>query len=96
MSFSEDLDEFLDTEQGFAVEALYQGNVVHGIFSSDYVAAAGEFADAESAQPRFICKASDMPDVAEGDLIEVNDASYAIGDPEPDGTGLLKLKLFKQ
>lgn len=95
--FTEDLDEFLDTEQGFAVEALYNaGTPVTGIFAKDYFPAPGQLADVESAQPRFACKATSLPDVAQGDTLEVDGVTYKIAEVQPDGTGWLRLVLTKQ
>lgn len=95
--FTEDLAEFLDTEQGFAVQALYNASQpVTGIFAKDYFPAPGQLADIESAQPRFACKAADLPDVVQGDTLEVESITYKIAEVQPDGTGWLRLVLTKQ
>ena len=97
MSFNEELREFLDTEQGFAISALYNAaQAVDGIFSSDYTPIPGELADVESSSPRFGCKADSLPSVKQGDTLQIDGVIYDIVTVQPDGTGWLHLVLMKQ
>lgn len=97
MSFPEELDEFLDTDQGFAITALYNASIeVVGIFSSDYVPIPGELTDVESSSPRFGCKADSLPNVVQGDTLQIDGIIYEIVTVQPDGSGWLHLVLMKQ
>lgn len=98
--FPEELSEFVDTVDGFGDTALYNGaTVVKGIFVNDYVPTAGELVDTESQTPMFSLAAADVPDVAQGDTLQVKGVDYTIASVQPDGTkkdgGWLRLGLFK-
>ena len=96
MSLDEELDEFLDTEDGFSITALYNGSIaVIGNFSNEYFPVPGELADTESAHPRFGCKAESLPDAAEGDTLQIAGIVYDVAGVQPDGTGWLVLALVK-
>lgn len=97
MSFAEDLNEFLDTDQGFAVDALYNAQTaITGIFSNDYFPIGVEHADVESKQPMFACREVDVPDIAEDDTFAIDGTTYKVADPQPDGTGWLRISLIRQ
>jgi hypothetical protein len=92
MAFTEDLAEFLSTDD-FAVAATYNGaTTVNGIFDNDYI----NDSAMESSRPRFVCKQSDVPAVAHGDTLVVSAVTYHVASVEPDGTGLVTLVLEKQ
>ena len=97
MSFKEELDEFLDVDDGLAVTAMYNADTpVLGIFLNEYFPVPGELADTESSHPRFGCKAASLPNVVQGDTLEVDGTVYNITQIQPDGTGWLHLFLVKQ
>lgn len=92
--FSEDLAAFFDTAHGFAIVATYQGATsVTGIFENEYLELDGDSVGAASSEPRFLCQASDVPNVAHGHSIVINGVSYQVCGVEPDGTGLVRLAL---
>ena len=97
MPFTEALDEFLDTDDGLALTALYNADTpVLGIFANEYFPVPGDLVDTESSRPRFGCKAASLPNVVQGDTLQVEGIVYNIAQVQPDGTGWLHLFLVKQ
>lgn len=91
MAFTEDLDEFLDTDDGFAVTATIGGVDVSAIFSNradDVLGVAG-------TQPVLTVKSSDVAATARGTAVVVSSVSYTVAKIEPDGTGLSRVILEK-
>lgn len=95
MAFPEDLPAFFDTSSGFAVPAVWKNAVaVDGIFENDYVEdLAGTIAGLESRVPAFICAEEDVDGVLQGDDFEVDGVAYRVAGVQPDGTGLVRLRL---
>lgn len=77
------------------IAALYNGSTsVDGIFSKDYVDAGGASnVDFESSTPAFVCQAADVPAIARDDTFVINGTTYSVTGIEPDGTGLVVMKL---
>lgn len=98
MAFAEDLDEFLDTTQGFAVTATYQGATsVNGIFDGSYAEAnAGGGAAIVGSRPTFLCKLASVPSVAQGHALVVNSTNYVVAEIHEDGQGMVLLVLTEQ
>lgn len=97
MAFTEDLSDFFDTEHGFAVTVVYDGNVsVEGIFDAEYFEPSAGMAGVQSSQPVFLCMTADVEDAAHGETLEIDDDTYHIVGVEPDGTGITMLRLEKQ
>ncbi len=98
MAFTEDPSEFLDTTHGFAVVATWKGTTsVNGIFDDDYFEdGVGQGPGAESSQPRFLCRSSDVPAVAQNDTLAIGAVNYVVTSVHPDGTGMTLLILEKQ
>lgn len=97
----EDLDAFLtlDTSGGFASTATIAlqgaGTIsVRGIFDDPYLdAQLGEY-HLDTSAPRFLCKSSEVGDVARGDTITIGATVYDITEsPMHDGTGMATIKL---
>ena len=89
MAFTEDLDEFLDVDDGFAVTATIASVAVTGIFSkssADALMAAG-------TQPVLTVKSTDVAATARGTAVVVNGTNYTVAKIEPDGTGFSKVLL---
>jgi len=97
MAFTEDLGEFFDTSQGFAVAATWNGSTtIEGIFDNEYFEdPTGRGAGGESSQPSFICIEDDVEGAAHGDTLEVEAVVYTVVGVQPDGAGLVKLVLQK-
>lgn len=99
----ENLDDFLvaETAGGFAVPAVLsfsdtekESRTISGIFDALYVdAQLGEY-HADTDEPRFTCKMSDVHDAKRGDYLTVDGKTYNImSKPQGDGTGMAVLRL---
>jgi hypothetical protein len=94
VSFVEDLSGFFSTAD-FAVAALYNGaTTVNGIFDAAYEEPLGNAV--EGAAPIFQCAAADLLSVAHGDTFLINAKTYKVRGVEPDGTGVMLLRLEEQ
>lgn len=94
MAFTENLAPFFSISD-FAVAALWKGTTsVNGIFDNGYLEAIAGVT--EGSAPTFTCSAADVPSVAHGDALVVNAASYQVRGVEPDGTGVVLLRLEAQ
>ena len=96
--FAEDLDVFLQVAD-FAVGAVYtpaagSPSTVVGIFDRDYLDPLDNLV--EGSAPAFLCKASDVPALAQGDTFVINGETYKSRGNEPDGTGLIRVRLELQ
>jgi len=75
-------------------DAIYNGSTaVEGIFSKDYLDAGEGSVSFESSTPAFVCQAADVPAIARADTFLINGTTYSVTGIEPDGTGLVLLKL---
>lgn len=93
MAFQEDLSVFFDPDD-FADEAFYDGasEPINGIFDADYLAPE----DIEGSAPWFWCAVVDVPSVAHGKQLVINGITYKVRGVQPDGTGVVRLKLEQQ
>ena len=74
--------------------AIYNGGAsVDGIFSKDYLDAGEGAVSFESSTPAFVCQAADVPAIARADTFLINGTTYSVTGIEPDGTGLVLIKL---
>lgn len=101
MSFQEDLSEFLDMVQGFAVTAVVhpafgEEYVITGIMSEEYCEIDSGSAGVYGSKPVFECAEEDIREVEYGDLLSVHNKSYRIIEIKPDGSGWAVLLLEKQ
>lgn len=94
MAFAEPLSVFFDPND-FAVVALYNGaTTVNVIFDAEYTEPLGN--DVQGSAPVAWCQASLLPGVAHGDTLVINATTYKVRGVEPDGTGVLLLRLEEQ
>lgn len=93
MSFADhildDLDAFVDVDNGFAVEALIGGETVTGIFDAEYA----ERLNTAGTAPVFMCKSADAAGIEQGYEVVIGDSDYTVVGIEPDGTGMTMLVL---
>lgn len=79
MSFTEDISDFIDTND-FADVAVINAADVEGIFDRNYV----EVGDVDSLRPTFYCSLVDVDAVVQGDSVVVNDTSFTVADKQPE------------
>jgi hypothetical protein len=87
MSFTEDPSAFF---YDFGRLATVGGASVQVIFDNAYAATLGF---TTGTTPVILCAAADVPAVAQGDAVTVADGSYTVSAVEPDGTGMVLLRL---
>lgn len=97
--FTENLAEFFSTND-FAVSAVYiktgsPNRDVNIIFDNEYFEA-NYSVGVEGTEPFALVRASDVPDVLQNDRLKIATTTYRIRGVEPDGTGLVRLKLERQ
>lgn len=93
--FDDDLSSILQTTE-FAVSASYNGATINGIFDNETVPYdGGGFVTIHQEQPRFLCKTSDVPSVAENQQLVISATTYDIKAWVHDGTGTTVLQLEK-
>jgi hypothetical protein len=91
-----DLDTFINDDD-FAVDAIYtpvegDSKIIKVIFDNAYKQMnlqTGVESGGTSAQ----LKSSDVEDIAKDDTLEINDIAYNIIGIEPDGTGMIVVRL---
>jgi len=89
MPFVENFDVYLSD---FGVAATLNSVAISGIFDNDYADAFGM----AGAQPSLTVKTSDAAETVRGVAVVVGGINYTVAEqPEPDGTGITKLKLEK-
>jgi len=101
MGFQENLAEFLDIEQGFAVRATVTpanglAYEIRGIFVSDYYSIEAGFAGVAGEKITFEGIEKEMKEILYGDLLIVSGVKYQVTAIKPDGTGWVILALEKQ
>lgn len=94
MAFVEDLRPFFDTA-GFAITATFKGTItVNGLLDLAYIEPLGN--TVEGRAPIFTCAEADIPAVAHGDTLDAAGRNYKVVGVEPDGTGVVVLRLERQ
>lgn len=90
MPFTEDLTAFLDDDD-FATAAVFSrgGATVNVIFDARYQDPLG----IESAAPRAVGREADFAGIVPGDTLTLNSIAYSIRGHEPDGTGMIAIRL---
>lgn len=88
--FAEDLSVFLDTADGFAVDAALGGVTVPVIFDAAYTSAGGMV---ESTGPQCQGKTGDLAAAVQGTAITISGQAYTVTGNQPDGTGMTVLQL---
>lgn len=93
MAFTEDLTEFLDEQDGFAVLATLDGSPIKVVLDEEYAESEG----ISGAVPIAKCLTSDLSTLNEGaSLLVIGSDSYIVSFQKPDGTGMSDLVLAKQ
>jgi hypothetical protein len=91
-----DVDDFAVSGTFTKADASSQSTIL-GIFDNETVPVeAGGFTTVHEQQPRFTCRTSDIPTVAEGDTLLINSVTYTIRAWVHDGTGVTTLQLEVQ
>ena len=90
MPFTEDFDAFLDEDE-HATAAVFSrtGSTVNVIFDAAYKDPLG----IESAGIMATGKVSDFTGIVPGDTLTINSVAYRISGSEPDGTGMISIRL---
>ena len=89
MSFVEDLAPYY---ADFSVSANVGGVIVRGIFDNGFGNAFGVVA---GSSPVLITQAAELPAVAVDQAVIINSTTYTVADIEPDGTGMVLLRLME-
>jgi hypothetical protein len=89
---------FLDADEfGVTASYVHDGGAaieVSGIFDAEHQMLGLGDGDIASVGPEFNCREADLPaGYGDGDEITVNAVLYFVRHPEPDGTGMVKLRL---
>lgn len=91
------LEEFDQFFEDFGVTCtLATGQTFTGILDRDYQQADLGNAGIESKIANLQCSASNVPNIAEGHILQIGDELFSVKDVEPDGTGMVLLTLIKQ
>lgn len=94
MPLVEDLSAFFKVSD-FGTAALYNGvTTVNGIFDAAYAEPLGNIAEGYS--PVFTCALASIPAVVHGHTLLINAKTYLVRGVEPDGTGVVLLRLQEQ
>lgn len=93
MPFTEDLAPFFSPAE-FGSAATLNGAAVNGILDKEYAEPLGNMAQAYA--PTFMCAAADIPSVAHGQALIVAGVTYKVRGVEPDGVGVVLLRLEAQ
>lgn len=93
--FADDLATILNVEE-FAVVVTYDGGTINGIFDNETVPVdAGGYTQVHQEQPRLTCRTSDVPSIAEGEVMTISGQDYAVRAWIHDGTGVTEVQLEK-
>lgn len=91
---------FLDPKDFGTVAAYRKGGTapsvaVSGIFDAEHqLAGLGGDVDISSLAPKFLMRAADLPSGSgDGDVLTIHGSDYAVRHDEPDGTGMVTLRL---
>jgi hypothetical protein len=94
MTFAADLDDDLDTffdVDEFGIAATWSGGgTVNVIHDRDYLR---QFGVIDSSDPAAIARRSAMSTAAQGQTLVIGGTSFTITGVEPDGTGIVVLRL---
>jgi hypothetical protein len=102
LSLTDDLGYLFNVDE-FAQSVSYQrklglgDSTIIGIFDNETVPVdAGGIALVHQEQPRFMCKTSDVPYIAEDDYLIISSVEYRVVAWVHDGTGVTTIHLEKQ
>ena len=96
LPLNDDLADILNIEE-FAVAVTYDGGTINGIFDNETVPVdAGGFVPVHEEQPRFTCRTSDIPSIAQDQVMVIGGVSYDVKAWIHDGTGVTVVQLERQ
>jgi len=100
MAFEEDLSQFFDTADGFAVAATIQNATGTFVRTADVIFNTPSQSlqifspEAMVNSPNVLAKSVDVQDVRDGWRMVINSTTYRVsGAPEHDGTGVATVQL---
>ena len=100
--FANDLDLMLSVDE-FASSVTYRrklglgDSTITGVFDNETVPMdAGGIAMVHQEQPRFTCRTTDVPYIAEDDFLVISSIQYRVVAWLHDGTGVTVIHLEKQ
>ena len=96
--FTENLKEFFDEKNGFAVRVLFKtaagsSRTIVGIFEEGFHASEFGRMSLETTDPRFVCQTSQANGIERGDIATANRREYDVLSVHPDGTGVSVVNL---
>ena len=98
MPFAENLAAFYGPDDPGVVAALYGVDTVYGEFKAAYVdplTGVDDGGGRESAAPHFWCAVADVSGIKHGDALAIDGNTYKIRGVQPDGTGIVQLRLAR-
>lgn len=96
IAFQDDLSYMLDVDD-FATAVTYDGGTINGIFDNETVPVdAGGFVPVHQEQPRLTCRTSDIPSIAQDQVMVIGGVSYDVKAWIHDGTGVTVVQLERQ
>ncbi len=97
MPFQENFDSFTNPDDfaGCAVYTWQSGQVktIEGIFDHAYLDLDVGTAGMEGNQPMFLGKECDLIGARQGDTLTLSGKAYSVVGVQPDGTGMVLIKL---
>lgn len=96
LPFTDDLATILNIEE-FATAVTYDGGTINGIFDNETVPVeTGGFVPVHEEQPRLTCRTSDIPSIAQDQVMVIDGVSYDVKAWVHDGTGVTTVQLERQ
>ena len=88
--------KYLIGQDDFAVAVTYDGGTISGIFDNETVPIdAGGMVVIHQEQPRVTIRTSDLPSIAEGEVMTIDGVDYSVQAWVHDGTGVTEVQLEK-
>lgn len=95
LPLANDLATILNVDE-FATAVTYDGGTINGIFDNETIPVdAGGYTQVHQEQPRLTVRTSDIPSIAEGEVMVVSGVDYAVRSWVHDGTGVTEIQLEK-
>jgi len=95
MTFKTDIIDDIDTILVDWDDVIWNGVIYKGIFHNEYEAASLFEGEIESKNPFVQVRESDFSAITHADTVTINSVVYKIMAIEPDGMGMMVLKLSK-
>ena len=96
----QDLDDVFFSTDDFAQDATWtpsggSATPIKVIFDDEYIGMNIGTGEIDSSDPMVRVKTSTVPNIAEGDTIEINTTTFYVISPQPDGTGVTLMQLSR-